>query len=129
MTIQRLSVRDAAVLRNPGKRSEQFLWPQNAPDCPVTVTRATMEPGAVSETHSHARSEQIWIVEQGSGVILLGDGKQTELGEGDIIRTPPGVTHGIVNTGAGPLVYLSITTPPEDFSALYKDRDGQAAGG
>jgi len=31
MTIQRLSVRDVTMLENPGKRSEQLVWPQNAP--------------------------------------------------------------------------------------------------
>ena len=121
MRIQRLSVRDVTALRNPGKLSEQLVWPHNAPESSLTITRVTLEPGATSEPHQHARSEQIWIVERGSGQIWLEDGA-AELKKGDIIRTPAGVTHGIRNTGDEPLVYLSVTTPPEDFTMFYRDK-------
>ena len=63
MAIQRLSIRDVTVLKNPGKLSEQLVWPRNAPESALTITRVTMEPGAVSTRHSHSRAEQIWIVE------------------------------------------------------------------
>ena len=121
MAIQRLSTTNVTVLKNPGKRSEQLVWPRNAPDAWVTITRVTMEPGSISNPHAHPRSEQIWIVESGSGKLLLGDKTQTEMKAGDIIRTPPGDTHGIKNTGNEPLVYLAITTPPQDFRTAYKE--------
>lgn len=121
MPIQRLSVRNVTVLKNPGKRSEQLVWPHNAPDASVTITRVTMEPSSISKRHLHAQSEQIWIVERGSGQLLLGDGTQTGLKAGDIVRTPPGDTHGVENTGGEPLVYLAITTPPEDFRSAYQE--------
>jgi mannose-6-phosphate isomerase-like protein (cupin superfamily) len=119
MTIQRLSTRDVTVLENPGKRSEQLVWPQNAPDASMTITRVTMEPGSVSVRHAHPQSEQIWIVERGSGQLLL-DGAQSELNAGDIVRTPAGDIHGVENTGKEPLVYLAITTPPQDFRPAYQ---------
>jgi mannose-6-phosphate isomerase-like protein (cupin superfamily) len=122
MAIQRLSMKDVTVLKNPGKRSEQLVWPHNAPDARATLTRVTMEPGSVSKRHAHARSEQIWIVERGSGRLLLRDGMQSELRSGDIVRTPPGETHGVENTGNEPLVYLAITTPPEDFTPAYAEK-------
>src|SRR5512136_772287 len=111
MAIQRLSVQNVTVLKNRGKRSEQLVWPRNAPEASVTITRVTMDPGSVSKQHAHSRSEQIWIVECGSGVLLMDNKSQAELRTGDIIRTPPGDTHGIVNTGNEPLVYLAITAP------------------
>jgi mannose-6-phosphate isomerase-like protein (cupin superfamily) len=40
---------------------------------------------------------------------------------GDIVRTPAGEAHGIVNSGTAPLVYLAITVPPEDFTKRYSD--------
>ncbi len=122
MPIQRLSIRDVTVLKNPGKSSEQLVWPHNLPDASVTVTRVTMEPGSISKPHTHARSEQIWIVERGSGQLLLEAGKKTGLKAGDIIWTPPGETHGVVNTGSEQLVYLAITAPPEDFTAAYQEK-------
>ena len=51
---------------------------------------------------------------------------------GDIIRTPPGETHGVENTGEEALIYLAVTTPPQDFSAAYvraqQSRDQQPGG-
>jgi quercetin dioxygenase-like cupin family protein len=119
MTIQRLSTRDITVLENPGKRSEQLVWPQNAPEASVTITRVTMKPGSVSKRHAHPNSEQIWIVERGSGQLLL-DGAQSDLNAGDIICTPAGDVHGVENTGLELLVYLAITTPPQDFRPAYQ---------
>ena len=77
MAVQRLTIKQATVLRNPGKQSMQIVSPENAPDAAVTITRVTMEPGAISPRHSHARSEQIWIVEEGSATLLLA-GDRTE---------------------------------------------------
>ena len=122
MPIQRLSTRNVTVLKNPGKRSEQLVWPHNAPDASVTITRVVMEPGSMSKPHRHPRAEQIWLVERGSGQLLLANGAQTELNAGDIIRTPPGETHGIENTGREQLIYLAVTSPPEDFTTSYQEK-------
>jgi mannose-6-phosphate isomerase-like protein (cupin superfamily) len=119
MPIQRLSVDDVNVLTNPGKRSEQLVWHRNAPDASVTITRVTMQPGAMSTRHLHARAEQIWLVERGNGTLLMAGDAQAPVRAGDIIRTPPGEAHGVANTGTEPFVYLAITTPPEDFTARY----------
>ncbi|HZT24852.1 MAG TPA: cupin domain-containing protein [Pseudolabrys sp.] len=121
MAIQRLSTRNVTVLKNSGKLSEQLVWPRNAPASSLTVTRVTMAPGAVSSRHSHAHAEQIWIVEAGEGALLLAGGQETPLAVGDIVRTPAGDIHGVANTGEEPLVYLAITTPPEDFTGRYEE--------
>jgi quercetin dioxygenase-like cupin family protein len=123
MAIQRLSARDVTVLVNPGKRSEQLVWHRNAPDSAITITRVTMEPGAVSTRHGHPRAEQIWLVERGTGTLLMDGDAEAELRAGDVIRTPPGETHGVINTGTEPLVYLAITTPPEDFTKRYESEE------
>ena len=112
---------DATVLRRPGKESVQILWPENAPDAKMTITRVTMQPGATSPPHVHERSEQVWIVEKGSATLLFGDGSATVIAAGQVVRTPPGVSHGVENTGTEEFGYLSVTTPPEDFTAHYAD--------
>jgi len=86
----------------------------------MTITGVIMEPGAVSTPHAHSQAEQIWIVETGTG-LLLGEDRASALTAGDIIRTPPGDVHGIENTGDGPLIYLAVTTPPEDFRDFYQE--------
>jgi quercetin dioxygenase-like cupin family protein len=120
LTIQRLSAADFTILENPGFRSLQIVWPNNAPDARVTITRVTMEPGATSARHAHAASEQIWLIEQGDALLLMADGQTDRLRAGDVVRTPAGTIHGVANTGAGPFVYLAVTTPPQDFSPAYK---------
>jgi mannose-6-phosphate isomerase-like protein (cupin superfamily) len=126
MPIQRLSARDVTALKNLGKHSEQLVWHRNAPDAAMTITRVTMDPGAVSTLHAHAKAEQVWLIEQGAGTLLM-DGGKSEVKVGEIIRTPAGEAHGIVNSGTAPLVYLAITVPPEDFAKRYADEEQSAA--
>lgn len=122
MTIQRLSAADFTTLQNPGFRSVQIVWPENAPEARVTITRVIMEPGAVSARHVHPASEQIWLVEQGSALLMMAGGHTDGLRAGDVVRTPAGAIHGVANTGGEPFVYLAVTTPPQDFTAAYEGR-------
>ena len=122
MTIQRLSAADFTTLQNPGVRSVQLLWPNNAPEARVTITRVTMDPGAVSARHVHPASEQIWLIEKGDALLLMSDGQTDGLRAGDVVRTPPGTIHGVANTSTEAFVYLAVTTPPQDFGPAYKSR-------
>jgi len=126
MAIQRLTAADSAVLENPGVRSQQIVWPGNAPDARVTITRVTMEPGAVSARHAHPQSEQTWIVERGAATLLMAGERTDEVRAGDVVRTPAGEVHGVTNTGGEPFVYLAVTSPPQDFTRAY-ERVGQTA--
>ena len=122
MPIHRLTSADFVRLENLGTISEQIVWPQNAPGAHVTVTRVTMQPGAISPRHTHACAEQTWLVEAGEATLLMdGDGTGS-VREGDVVRTPPGTVHGVENTGGQPFVYLAITSPPQDFTAAYERR-------
>jgi mannose-6-phosphate isomerase-like protein (cupin superfamily) len=128
MAVRRWRVADSDVLIKPGIQSRQLLWPKNSPESQTTITRVTMEPGSVSERHAHERSEQIWIVERGEGVLLLGNEQTEVLHAGDIVRTPESEIHGVANSGNEPLVYLAVTTPPQNFSSAY-DATALAIGG
>ena len=122
MSIQRLSTVDFATLENPGVRSVQIVWPNNAPEALVTITRVTMEPGSISARHSHPNSEQIWIVERGCATLLMDHDQTNEVQAGDVVRTPAGSIHGVNNTGHEQFVYLAVTTPPQDFTPAYRGR-------
>ena len=95
MAIQRLSYKDFTVLQNLDIQSEQIVWPRNAPDAQVTITRVTMQRGAVSGKHSHPRSEQTWLVEKGTAMLLMKDGQSATIKAGDVVRTPAGEVHGV----------------------------------
>lgn len=120
MAIQRLSNEDFGVLTKPGVNSTQILWQHNSPDAAVTITRVTVDPGATQDRHSHGCAEQIWLVESGSGELLVADGGTEPLSKGDVVRTPPGDIHGLKNTGGTKLVYISVTTPPQDYTNAYR---------
>ena len=120
MRLQRLTPADATTLDNPGVRSEQLIWPRNAPEAAVTMTRVTVQPGATTPRHSHPRSEQIWVVEQGTATLLLEGNETAAVQAGDVIRTPAGEVHGLANTGTEPFVYLTATTPPIDLTGSYQ---------
>ena len=122
MSIQRLSTVDFATLENPGVKSVQIVWPGNAPEALVTITRVTMEPGSLSARHSHPNSEQIWMVERGCATLLMDDDQSDVVQAGDVVRTPAGSIHGVDNTGREPFVYLAVTTPPQDFTPAYRER-------
>jgi quercetin dioxygenase-like cupin family protein len=52
--------------------------------------------------------------------LLLAAGKTDELRAGDVVRTPAGAIRGVANTGSEQFVYVSVTTPPQEFSPVYK---------
>ena len=81
-----------------------------------------MQPGAISDRHSHTVSEQTWLIEEGEATLLMDGGGRAPLHVGDVVRTPPGEVHGVKNTGPRQFVYLAITSPPQDFSAAYQHR-------
>ena len=120
MSVEKWRLDDCEALTRSGIVSRQLVWPKNSPQAQSTITEVTMAPGSVSERHSHKSSEQIWIVVQGEGALLLENGNTDVLRAGDIVRTPAGDVHGIVNSGNAPLVYFAVTTPPQDFTYAYK---------
>ena len=126
MAIQRLNNKDFGVLKNPGVTSTQIVWGKNSPEARVTITRVTIEPGATQERHTHEAAEQIWLVEQGNGELLISNGSSEPLAEGDVVRTPPGDVHGLKNVGTTDLIYLSVTTPPQDYSGAYENTNDSA---
>jgi quercetin dioxygenase-like cupin family protein len=107
------------LLSNPGVTSLQLLSPHNAPFSRVTITRVTVEPKAVQPPHHHVSSEQIWLAVSGSGVLLLADGQRHPFSAGEVARFAEGETHGLENTGTEAFVYISVTSPPIDFSFAY----------
>lgn len=127
MTVQRLRVAECDVLSKTGIKSRQLIWSNNSPDAQATITHVIMEPGSLSNRHTHEQSEQIWIVEQGEGLLLLAESRSERLRTGDVVRTPAGEVHGVENTGSDVLVYLAVTTPPQNFSYAY-DPPAQGSG-
>lgn len=107
-------------LSNPGVESVQLLSPHNSASGRVTITSVTVAPGAEQPRHMHPSSEQIWIAVEGEGTLLLQDLSTRSFKHGELVRFEDGDVHGFKNTGVVPFVYLSVTSPPINFSYAYK---------
>lgn len=119
VSVQLIRRFQAPILRNAGVESEQLVFPESAPDAQTTLTRVRIPAGHTTPRHAHEASEQTWVVLSGCGTLLLAQGVEQPLGEGDVARFAPGDVHGLFNSGTQPFVYLSVTTPPLNFRAAY----------
>ena len=68
------------------------------------------EPGQEQKAHSHAENDKIYYVLEGAGVFTVGD-ESIEGVPGSAVLCPPGVDHGVLNTGDDRLVVLVFMAP------------------
>lgn len=115
-----LTAEQFKVLSNPGVVSTQLLSPHNSLSERVTLTRVVVSPGAVQKRHTHGSSEQIWIAVEGRGTLLLADEQTHPIAAGDVARFADGDVHGFINDSEADFVYLSVTSPPINFSYAYQ---------
>jgi mannose-6-phosphate isomerase-like protein (cupin superfamily) len=71
------------------------------------------QPRAHVAPHAHKVQEQIYHVLEGEGLMEI-EGERRVVRRHDVIFLPPGVEHAISNTGLVDLVFLVITSPPDD---------------
>ncbi len=79
----------------------------------LTITLVEMEPGGVQQVHAHA-PEQMYYILEGTGVMTV-NAEQRPVSAGDCIFFSAYDQHGLRNTGATVLRYLSAASP--SFSA------------
>jgi quercetin dioxygenase-like cupin family protein len=107
------------ILSNPGVESTQLLSPHNSLSTRVTITRVVVEHGATQPPHKHASSEQIWLAIAGQGTLILEGQTVRPFTAGEVVRFADGDIHGFTNSGTAPFIYLSVTSPPINFSYAY----------
>ncbi|EAA8177788.1 cupin domain-containing protein [Salmonella enterica] len=72
-----------------------------------------LEPGGAVGEHVHTRTEEIYYVVAGRGLMHLNEITQ-EVGPGDLIMTPLNGRHSIENLGATDLEFIVVeAVPPE----------------
>jgi mannose-6-phosphate isomerase-like protein (cupin superfamily) len=70
-----------------------------------------VDPGAASPRHWHERTEEMYLITTGEGVMHM-DGEDLPVAAGDGISIPIGVVHAIANPGSRPLTMWVVTSPP-----------------
>ncbi len=79
----------------------------------LAVTWVECAPGSQQDLHAHPESEQAYVIVAGRGTMIVA-GEERGVERGAMIFIPPRTDHAI-RAHAGPLVYVSATSPPFGF--------------
>lgn len=80
----------------------------------ATVVAWTVKPGQRIVAHVHPQGQDTWTVLSGTGDYQLdATGATRALRPGDVAVAPIGAVHGVLATGDGPLVFVSVVCPGE----------------
>jgi uncharacterized cupin superfamily protein len=82
-----------------------------------------LAPGKVAcPYHYHLAQEEMFVILEGEGTLRVA-GERLPVRAGDVIVIPPGpeYPHHLINTGAGPMKYLSISTQEKPEICYYPD--------
>lgn len=77
----------------------------------LSLAEATVGPGAATVEHLHRRSEELYLVTAGSGLLRVG-GEEREVAAGDCVAIAPGTPHRLRNVGEVDLVVVCACSPP-----------------
>ena len=75
-----------------------------------SLAEATVPPGCKTQLHRHGKTEELYHLTCGQGLMTLGD-EQFTVKVGDSVCIPPGTAHCIQNTSSEPLVFLCCCSP------------------
>ena len=81
-----------------------------------SLAEARLAAGTRTAAHYHPRTEEIYYILSGAGLMQIGD-QQRAVSPGDAIAIPPGSVHTISNTGSETLRFLCCCAP------AYEDAD------
>jgi len=110
-----------------GSEIRELLAHRNSCIRNQTLAEARLPPGRSTTPHHHVRTEEIYYVLAGRGLMSVGD-EQREVGPGDAIAIPPGQRHQITNLGQEALKFLCCCAPgyEHDDTVLDPDQPGSA---
>ncbi len=96
-----------------GALSKLLVHPESTGSRRIDHRISCYQPMAYVAPHTHAVQEQVYHVLEGEGLMEIA-GERRVVRRHDVIFIPPGIEHGICNSGLEDLVFLVVTTPVED---------------
>lgn len=93
-----------------GSTIRELVHPAHHPARNQSLAEASVAPGGCTQHHRHARTEEIYYILAGRGLMRL-DAAQFEVGPGDSILIPPGSAHCIACLGDATLRFLCCCAP------------------
>jgi mannose-6-phosphate isomerase-like protein (cupin superfamily) len=98
----------------------------NSPEDPeLSVARARVPEGVTTRRHRLVGITERYVIQQGQGMVEIGDADAVQVSQGDVVIIPPGENQRIMNSGSGDLVFLALCTPRFVQSA-YEDIQADA---
>jgi mannose-6-phosphate isomerase-like protein (cupin superfamily) len=93
-----------------GSEIRELLAHRNSCIRNQTLAEARLPPGAGTTPHRHVKTEEIYFVLEGRGLMRVGD-ETAAVELGDAVAIPPGTSHQITNIGDVPLKFLCCCAP------------------
>ena len=112
-----------------GSEIRELMHPDKHGNAKQSLAEATVHPGQETLLHKHLRTEELYHITAGRGLMTLGE-QHFEVNAGDTVCIPPGTPHCIANTGAEPLRILCCCSPAyshEDTVLLTGEAGGFTA--
>jgi mannose-6-phosphate isomerase-like protein (cupin superfamily) len=100
-----------AYITKDGSEIRELMHPTAHGNRLQSLAEATVAPGARTQLHRHAVTEELYHVRAGSGIMTLGN-DCFKVGAGDTVLIPPGTPHMIEAAGTEPLRVLCCCSPP-----------------
>ncbi|MFQ5830163.1 MAG: cupin domain-containing protein [Candidatus Methylomirabilia bacterium] len=94
--------------------SKMLVHPTNADTTHFDFRISSYQPKGYAGVHVHEVAENLYYILQGKGIVEL-DGVKHLVEPHTVIHIPPGVRHGIFNTGVEDLIFLVAASPPYDM--------------
>ncbi|HSB78778.1 MAG TPA: cupin domain-containing protein [Candidatus Methylomirabilis sp.] len=104
--------------------SKMLVHPTNADTRHFDFRISSYQPKGFAEVHVHECAENIYYILQGRGIVEL-DGERHLVEPHMVIHIPPGVRHGIFNTGLEDLLFIVVASPPSDMPEVRPSRKAQ----
>jgi uncharacterized cupin superfamily protein len=137
MTIPVVNIHDARAVSNRPGESDRF----GAQIAPLSALLGLSGLGAMFVTvtpgrrafpfHNHLGNDEMFVILEGEGTYRFGKAEHP-VKAGDVCAAPrggPDTAHQLINTGAGPLKYIGISTSNDPDIAEYPDSGKFAAMG
>lgn len=99
------------------------IW-NSSEDESVSIVRAKVLPGVTTALHYLEDVDERYLIINGKGRVEVGDLPQTEVGPGDLVVIPAGISQRITNVGEDDLVFYCICSPrfnPDCYHDIESD--------
>jgi len=111
----------AAIIKTPhGSVIRPILDRTNSPITQCSLAEEILPPGKKVSKHSHQKTEEIYYILEGAGVMSVGE-QMSKIKTGDAIFIPKNHAHTLENTGETAMKILLICGPAHDFADHFPE--------